>query len=382
MRTTDDLKHLLIISFSDLAVDARVNRQIRLLRNHYRVTAVGYADPSVAGVEFVGISRGARSTAGKAVAAAMLKAGLYERFYWSSTAVIAAERKLREKPFDLILANDVNTLPLALSLGAKHGVVLDAHEYSPREMEDDWRWRFFFQRYFGYLCERYVPRVSGMITVCAGIAREYKRNFGVCASVVHNAPNLTALSPRTTAEGAVRLVHHGGATRSRKLENMIAMMAYLDKRFALDFYLLPTDVRYLQRLRRMAAGDARIRFLAPVPTEQLPKVMNSYDVGLYILEPNSFNNRHALPNKFFDFIQGRIAVAIGPSPEMARLVQQHNIGLVAQDLTPRSMATELSGLTSTQLDHYKRQADAAARILCYENSSQGLLQVLSAAIRG
>ena len=374
-----ELKNLLIISFSDLAVDARVNRQIRLLRDHYRVTAVGYANPGVAGIEFIGIARGARSATGKAVAAAMLKAGLYERFYWSSTSVTAAQRALLGRSFDLILANDVNTLPLALRLRAQHGVVFDAHEYSPREMEDDWKWRFFFQRYIGYLCEKYIPRVTGMITVCEGIAEEYERNFGVNAIVVHNVPNLTALSPRPSSAGAVRLVHHGGATRSRQLENMIAMMAYLHRGFTLDFYLVPTDVRYLHKLRRVAAGDARIRFLAPVPMAQLPQVMNSYDVGLYILEPNSFNNMHALPNKFFDFIQGRIAVAIGPSPEMARLVQRYDCGLVAKDFTPHSMAAELSGLTPARLDHYKQRADAAAQILCYENASQALLQVLWAA---
>ena len=373
------MKRLLIVSFSNLSVDPRVNRQIRLLRQHYRVTAAGYADPKVPDVEFVEIPRSARSLTGKVMAVVMLKTGLFERFYWSTATVVNARRALADRSFELVLANEIDTLPLALSLRPTLGVVLDAHEYSPRELEDRWRWRFLFRRYIEYLCKQYIPQVDEMVTVCDGIAEEYARNFGVRPTVVYNAPELAALTPRPAAGDVIRLVHHGAAIPSRRLESMIQMMAYLDERFSLDFYLVPTDPKYLDRLRRAAAADARIQFLAPVPMAQLPNVMNSYDVGLYILEPNSFNNRHALPNKFFDFIQGRIAVAIGPSPEMARLVHRYDCGLVAKDFTPRSMASELSRLTSTRLDHYKHQADAAARVLCYENTSKALLQVLSAA---
>ena len=57
---------------------------------------------------------------------------------------------------------------------------------------------------------------------------------------------------------------------------------------------------------------------------ELPRMANDYDVGLYLLPPTNFNQRYALPNKFFEFIQGRLAIAIGPSPEMAKLVERSN----------------------------------------------------------
>ena len=48
---------------------------------------------------------------------------------------------------------------------------------------------------------------------------------------------------------------------------------------------------------------------------------NQYDVGVFLL-PASFPNQvHVLPNKLFDYIQARLAVAIGPSHEMAEVVR-------------------------------------------------------------
>ncbi|HZP55928.1 MAG TPA: glycosyltransferase [Dehalococcoidia bacterium] len=372
---------LLVLSFSDLARDPRVHRQIRLLRDGYRVTAAGYADPCVPDVEFIPIPPVRRTALGKIAAAAMLKCRLFERFYWSSAAVVGALRRLEGRSFDLVLANDVNTLPLALSLRPRRGVVFDAHEYAPRELEESWRWRFLFQAYIRYLCRRYIGRAAAMTTVCEGIADEYARNYGMGPAVVHNAPYLQPLSPLGALEGRIRLVHHGAAIRSRNIERMIEMMRELDERFSLDFYLVPTDPDYLERLRRAARNDPRIRFLPAVPMQELPRILNTYDVGVYILEPNNFNNQHALPNKLFEFIQGRVAVAIGPSPEMARIVRRYDCGVVAGDFSPSALAEELRRLTPERIDHYKRRSDAAARELCYENASQTLLGVLSAVAR-
>ena len=70
-----------------------------------------------------------------------------------------------------------------------------------------------------------------------------------------------------------------------------------------------------------------------------------YDIGLFLLSPANFNYYHALPNKLFEFVQARLAVAIGPSPEMARIVNDHDLGIVAPDFEPTTMAAHLNALT-------------------------------------
>ena len=50
------MKTILVISYSNLATDPRVNRQIRWLNEFYHVIAAGLTDPSVPGVRFISLS--------------------------------------------------------------------------------------------------------------------------------------------------------------------------------------------------------------------------------------------------------------------------------------------------------------------------------------
>jgi glycosyltransferase involved in cell wall biosynthesis len=371
------MKTVLVISFSDLANDPRVSRQIAALSTRYRVLAAGTAPPAAKDVEFFQVPpRERRSRARQALSALKLKVGAYERYYWAQSQVRWCRSALAHLRPDAIVANDLVALPLALRLNAGAGVVYDAHEYSPREMENHLAWRFFFQDYNDYLCRTYLPQARAMMTVCDGIADEYRACYGVRPEVLTNAPPYHELEPAPTDPGVVRMIHHGGAIPMRRIDLMIEAMDHLDGRFHLDLMLMPTDPRCLEQLRRLAEGRPRVKFVPTVPMAELPRHINRYDVGLYLLPPNNFNNRMALPNKFFEFVQARLAVAIGPSPEMARLVQQYDCGVVSAEFTPRSIAASLAALDAQRIAHYKQRSHLAARELCFERNSEVLLDMV------
>ena len=338
---------------------------------------MGYANPSVNGVKFVEIAISSQSLTEKVLAAMALKAGFFEHVYWSSRSVKSALSKFKHADFDLILANDIHTLPLAFRLSHGAKIILDAHEYAPREFDDSWKWRFFLQRYNEFLCNRYIPRVDGMITVCQGIAEEYEKNYGIHPKVVINAPFYQDLSPNQNHDKVIHMVHHGAAIPSRNIELMIETMDYLDERFHLDLILVPSVQSYIHRLESMAEKNPRIRILPPVQMRELPRYINQYDVGIYLLKPNNFNNWHTLPNKFFEFIQARLAVAIGPSPEMVRLVKQYDCGVVAEDFTPQALASKLDQLDRERVNYYKSRSHTAAKDLCFEKSSEVLLALVN-----
>jgi hypothetical protein len=255
-----------------------------------------------------------------------------------------------------VVANELESLPLALSLGPP--VVFDAHEYSPLEFEDSLRWRVTWGPYVRYLSRTYIPRVAAMSTVSEGIARRYESDSGVECAVIRNVRDVVEIEPSPVGD-PIRLLHHGGADASRRLETMIEVMRHLDGPFMLDF-VLTGGGRYRQRLERMAADDERIRFLDPVPMAELIEFANGYDVGLYLLDPGAFNRLHALPNKLFEFIQARLAVAIGPSPEMARIVEEWDLGVVSENFSAESVARVLRDLDPARIAQYKQNASAAA----------------------
>jgi hypothetical protein len=369
---------VLVLSLTDLAIDPRVNRQIRALSDRYQVIAAGTAPPKIDGIQFFPIPHPAsRSFSRKAQSAVRLKLRQYEQYYWSQPQVHWCLSELADTRASVIIANDIITLPLALKLNSESGVILDAHEYAPRELEDRFTWRVFFQDYIDYLCRTYISKTRGMLTVCQSIADAYRTNYGISPEVVMNAPPYHDLQPRQTNGELIRLIHHGGAIPSRRIELMIETLELLDPRFYLDLMLVPTDARYLDRLRLIAGKNPRVRLVPPVPMRDLPRYLNQYDLGLYLLPPKNLNDQLALPNKFFEFVQGRLAIAIGPSPEMARLTRQYDLGVVADDFTPRSLAKKLNQLDPKRIDYYKQRSNQAAKELCFERNSEVLVNMIN-----
>ncbi len=371
--TRRNMKRVFILSFSAIRSDPRVMRQIRLLERKYRVTVSGFGPRPDADIEFVEIAKPRVGFPQKAMWAFKLFSGLFDSYYWNLPQVRNGFTAIQGRSFDLLIANDIAALPLALRLAGTAPVLVDAHEYSPREFDDKWLWRLLFAPYHEALCSRYLPQAAAMTTVCQGIADEYAKEYGVTASVVFNAPVEQGLAPSPGLPGRIRLIHHGSAIRSRHLGVMVETMRHLGERFTLDFMLVETDPVYMAELREMAREDRRVRFVEPVAMPEICRHLNRYDVGIYLLPPVNFNHEHALPNKFFEFIQARLAVAIGPSAEMARIVEEYSLGVVADSFRPEALAAALDQLTDESIRGYKLAADRAARELNYEAAGRVLL---------
>lgn len=373
---------ILIVSFSPIARDPRVMRQIRLLEHDYDITVAGFGPAPAAHVRFVDVTPAATPLVERILRGAKLLLGCFESYYWKRGQVIRLIESCHKKSFDLVIANDLSALPVSLKVASGAPVFMDAHEYSPREDEDRLSWRLLFGRLNHALCQRYLRQAAAMMTVSEGIAAEYRRCYGVSPGVVYNAPEDQKLQPSANVPDRIRLVHHGVAVRSRRLEVMIDAVKSLDQRFTLDFMLADSDLIYMNELRQRAQGDERIRFLPPVPMPDICKTLNAYDVGVYVLPPLNFNQEYALPNKFFEFVQARLAVAVGPSPEMARIATDRKLGVVATGFDAPALARALATLDPAQVQQFKAASDMAARELNYSSGAQFILNEIQHLLAG
>ncbi len=163
---------------------------------------------------------------------------------------------------------------------------------------------------------------------------------------------------------------------------MLETVDQLDDRFELDLMLVPTARRYHDEIVQKVSRMPRVRLIEPVPQRDIVAHLNRYDVGLYLLPPRNANLRHALPNKLFEFIQARLAVAIGPSPEMAKIVNRYGCGVVAESFQPRSLAEAISALDSESVSALKRQAGVAAVEMNAERNAELLLSLVERALHG
>ncbi|MCG7308166.1 glycosyltransferase family 1 protein [Brachybacterium sp. ACRRE] len=355
---------LVILSFSHLVSDPRVQRQIALFAPRYHVTTVGFGPSPHPDVEHVEIPEGTRAWPDSK---RHLLTRRFRGAHWSMSAVRAAHDLLegRRGTMDAVLANDTNTLPLALWLEPRRGVHADLHEYAPREKEHQRSWRWFVAPYQRWLCRTCLPRVASVTTVSPGLAREYAQRFGIEVEVVTNASARRDLPVRPTGE-PIRLLHTGVARANRHLESMIEAMRGLEGRATLDLMLMPSEPGYIERLAQLAEDVPGVALRDPVPFVQLVDTVAEYDVSLVVFPNTTFNLEHSLPNKLFEAVQGRTGVIVGPSPDMAELVRAHGLGAVLPAADAPAMHAEIAGLTLETVDGWKRASDAAADELSAE----------------
>jgi len=307
-----------------------------------------------------------------------LVSGRYEEVNASrlgDTNALAAQ--LAQKDYDLIVSHDLVLLPFVFQVkGSKTRVMLDAREYYPRHFDDRWLWRKLHRPINEYLCREYLHRCDKVITVSEGLADEYNRVYGIHPEVIMSLPALRNLQPSLTNPGRIRMIHHGAAGRSRKTEIMLEMMDHVDERFTLDLMMVVRDVKYWKKIVSMAKERKNVRIVPPVPMQEIIPRTNQYDIGLFLVPPTNFNLEYTLPNKLFEFIQARLAVAIGPSIEMSRIVREFDCGLISKDFEPRSLANELNQLTVGKIMELKEHAHEAARQLNAEANLKRIREIV------
>lgn len=352
---------LLVLSFSPISTDARVLKQVTYFVERYDVITCGYGPAPDGVVRHIELPAGVPNK----LDGRLITARTYRAVYWRQAAVRAARQLLKGVEVDAVLANDLDALPLALSLRARHGVHADLHEYFPRLHEENEKWRQRIGPYMSWLCRRYLPRAVSVSTVSGGLAREYEREFGVPVEVVTNAAPYADLEP-TPAENPVRLVHSGACLRSRNIHLMVEAMAHVDGEFTLDLYLTPNHPDYLAELRARAAELPNVVVHDPVPYHDLVDTLHDHDLGVFVLPPVSFSYAHALPNKVYDFAQARLGIVVGPSPEMVSLVETARNGVVTAGFTVGDLVDALRGLTPDRVAELKRASHEHAHELSAE----------------
>ena len=119
---------------------------------------------------------------------------------------------------------------------------------------------------------------------------------------------------------------------------------------------------YLNKLKKKAK-NFNVVFLDPLPRQELITFCNQFDIGIHFVPPSNFNLKYGLGNKFFEYIQSRLAVAIGPDIEMSKYVKKYKLGMIAKEWSAKSMAKSISSTNIDKLSFFKNQSHKFAKKL-------------------
>lgn len=365
---------LLILCFTPLVSDPRVNKQLNVLTRDYDVYSCGMGPAPRGVIEHYQLPDGARAWVNDRLAMIFRR---YSTAYWNLPAVLETLKILPVGSFDMILANDIETVPVALSLQPRWGVHADLHEYFPELKTNDWKWRLFVAPYMAWLCRTFLPRARSRTAGSYGFARRYESDLGIPFGVVTNAAPYVDREP-TPVHDPIKIIYTTAGARARKIELVLEAMREAPAHIQLDLIVMPNEPDYVADLKRLGAQIPRVHFREPVPYDKLVDTVAEYDVALSFIPPTNFSKANALPNKFFEAVQARVGVIIGPGPEMSPLLEKYGFGESTTDYEARSLATTLHNLTPAKVTAWKQAAHRAAPELSSEETVRVWADALAA----
>lgn len=384
-------RSIVLLSLSAIADDPRVRRQGDLLHAHgWRVHGVGLPGarspaPAWPVTEVAFAIPPPRTGWRRAVAAGPRLLGaqacrilpsLALARYWERPEPPAFLEACARAPGRHVLANDWTALPLAARIAHERGgrFGYDTHEYATEEYAHRASWRLVHQPVVRGVEDRFVREAAFVCAVSPGIADALNRRYALAppAFVLRNVPRYQAPPERDPGD-PVRVLYHGILAPNRGLEALVDSVRAWRPELTLTLRG-PGETAYVESLRRRAEGQARIVFAPPVAAVDLVAEAAAFDVGVFALPASSPQNVYALPNKLFEYVMAGLALCVTDLPDMARVVREHDLGVLIQGESAGAIAAALNGLDRERIAQHRRNARAAARVLCWEEEGRRLLE--------
>ena len=367
-------KFICIISLSNIAHDSRVLRQVEYLSRKFDLHVIGFGEcPN----EYTGknniywhqIPRPKISILRilYTILNRFLIIPLFPRMHPAYQIAVDCQ-------CDVYHVNNWDSLPLGSLAARKFNseVVLDLHESF-----DSWYWGLS-SVLVKFVLRKYISDVTFSTTVVDALAQQH-RKLGYEPHIIRNIPSLPSMpiNFHKTNPNRIRLIYHGIAAQERSTDLLIRTLALCDKRYELHLVLVNHNARYVSKLRELAhqIAPGRVTFYPPLKPQEIVQGISRFDVGFYPLIPSNYNNLIALPNKLFEFIAAGLAVCIGPSPSMEKIVKDYRCGVVASSFEPEIIADLLKEMSAEDWDKMKHASLEAARELNAEHEMRKLLEL-------
>jgi hypothetical protein len=361
----------LIVSYAEVAKDPRVRNQITWLKDAgYTVNVVGRGSkPSGLNGQYWETQRW------PLLVRLLTYLFASNQFRYQFLMEFWLKRNFMElngdRTFNLIVLNTLDYLPWINSNSSRLSlfgdkVLLDLHEYSPSQGVG-LIWKVMFRRYQNWLLKQISSQdISFHTTVAPGISELYAQEFSIPKpEVIMNVPPFENLKPKPVVSGHIKLIHHGKADNARGLPYLVDAMQFIDERFTLTFMLVGSSAQidFLKRRARRLGLEKRIFFRTPVELSEVATVLNDYDAEIIFTAPTTINYKHALPNKYFEAVQGRIAIVTGASEEIVAISREFANCAIAQEWNIDSLVRTINAISDKQLSDMKIGSNSAAKVL-------------------
>lgn len=288
---------------------------------------------------------------------------------------------------DVVHAHDVNTLPtawLAAKLGKSH-LVYDAHEISTsREGYNS------FRRLVALVEKWLMPKADGTITTTDARAKFFARAYKVKRpTVLQNRPRFTTSDATDRIQTELGLNEHwpiilyqGGLQQGRGLEKLIDTASLVPN----AYFVFIGGGRLTQTLTQLSRDRGlqdRVYFIPTVSLADLPSYTASADIGVQPIENTCLNHYTTDSNKLFEYLTAGLPVVATNFPEIRKIVQRNEVGILVPHNDPLALAAALNALVSDAAlrSKFASNARATAYRLNWEEQESRLVELYDCVLK-
>lgn len=264
-------------------------------------------------------------------------------------------------------------------------VIVDLHEFFP-DTGDGFIWQLLHGGYYKSLLKKLQTyNAYNFITVSDDIAGLYFDEFGLTFSVIMNVPELELSDEgmtKTSDGSTVKLIHHGIWNPRRGILRLIRSMASVDhdKTLTLMLVVSPMVSRFLRKYILVLGLKNRVSLIEPASFHEIVPTLQNFDVEIIFYHPpHSKNEYYSLPNKFFEAIAAQLAIVVGRSPSMAKIVIEHDIGLVVDGWSHLDLAKAINSINRDKLRDFRKNSIKASGILRSSEMKRRFLNICDSA---
>ena len=357
---------ILDISYSPVASDPRVLRQIDWLQEAGRfvdVAGLGEKPDSLKGAYF-------QLVVPKLPTRLFLYTLTSKRYRYRKLITdqipLVLQHRLKSGYYDMIHLNDLDFVPLVSSIQLKSPLrnnktrlAIDLHEYFPG-VKGGLFWRVCLREYNSWLFKKLLEtEFDCYSTVSQEIAIKFADLFDLPAMVIiWNAPREQDLTFEEHINQQIELVYHGNAGKGRPLISYFLAVRKTNAPLRLHLMINASKFykSFLKIVSRALCMHKKIIWHETVSVSEIVPSIKNFDAQLVWFPPTSENMLLSLGNKFFESVQGHLAIISGPSPSMASLIKKYDIGVISKGWTLRDLVSTLDSLDRATIERYRENS--------------------------
>lgn len=261
-----------------------------------------------------------------------------------------------------VYANDLDTLPVGalLAMIRRVPLIYDSHELFVEMFDPP---HPLFKRLLTRLEATFIRRAELVVTVNPSIACELARRYGIdMPLVIFNCPPYQqALVSEPRPDDSIRAIYHGGYAPDRGIEELLEASRRLDgaSLFLRGMVSPPPHItQAVSRATNPVDGSPKAVLLPRVPMAELVASLRGFDIGIIPYKATCLNNYYSSPNKLFEYMMGGLAIAAADLPEIRRVVEEYENGVLFDPRDPADIAEKINALASdrSRLDEMKRNS--------------------------